>query len=245
MNEDQPIPREIVVTMKSEKDAEGKLSTVERWSKVLSIAAIPIVLAVSGGMIQKQIQNQAVSRDYVQIAISILTEPDKSKVSPVLRDWAVDLLNDNSRTKFSPEAAAKLKSGDISLPGGGIAKVDTTIDKSEVSIKASNGEKLRYKLSVTGASPTFKLSCPDRGTLWSETIPPTSETPWVREQADFHSADDDYVFNVASSDVMKYNLVIEHIDASGNVLDVVKDIKGETQSSIDSLNTKLHVRVSR
>src|SRR5215472_12871311 len=100
-----------------DKNADANLRTttwldaVERISRVVSIAAIPVVLAVGGWIIQRQVQNQTVSRDYVQLAVTILQNPDQSKVPPELREWAVDLLNDNSPTKLNPTALSSLKSG--------------------------------------------------------------------------------------------------------------------------------------
>lgn len=127
MSEETKNRREFVVINRSEgkePDAWGKL---ERVSRVLSVAAIPVVLAVGGWLVQKQMQQQAaaaqqqlqhqnVSRDYVQLAVSILREPDQSKVRPEMRDWAVDLLNEYSAVKLKSEVAEKLKNGEAVLP---------------------------------------------------------------------------------------------------------------------------------
>jgi len=86
----------------------GVLDAIERISRMASIAAIPIVLATGGWIIQRQLQNQTVSRDYVQLALTILQSPDQSKVPPELREWAVDLLNDNSPTKLNAKAMVNL-----------------------------------------------------------------------------------------------------------------------------------------
>jgi hypothetical protein len=94
----------------------GVLDAIERISRTASIAAIPVVLAIGGWTIQRQLQNQTVSRDYVQLALTILQSPDQSKVPPELREWAVDLLNDNSPPKLNAKAVANLKSGTVVLP---------------------------------------------------------------------------------------------------------------------------------
>ena len=93
------------------------LENAERLSKTLSIAAIPVVLAVGGWLIQRQLQDQTVRRDYVQLAVSILQNPDSSKISPEIREWAVDLLNENSPTPLNQEAVQRLKSGAVTLSG--------------------------------------------------------------------------------------------------------------------------------
>jgi hypothetical protein len=94
----------------------GVVDAIERISRTASIAAIPVVLAIGGWIIQRHLQNQTVSRDYVQLALTILQSPDQSKVPPELREWAVDLLNDNSPTKLNRTAVTNLKSGTVTLP---------------------------------------------------------------------------------------------------------------------------------
>lgn len=96
---------------------EFSLDTAERISRMLSIAAIPVVIAIGGWLIQRQLQDQSIRRDYVQLAVSILQNPDPSKVPPEIRDWAVELLNENSPTKLNAEAVANLKSGKATLSG--------------------------------------------------------------------------------------------------------------------------------
>ena len=116
-----PARRELFVVVKQEEigHSPSKWDTLERASKTLSIAAIPVVLAVMGVFAQRQLQDQTVGRDYVQLAVSILKEPeDAQKVTPKLRAWAVDLLNDNSPTKLSKEVIEELKSGQSILPAG-------------------------------------------------------------------------------------------------------------------------------
>jgi len=94
----------------------GWLDTAERISRMASIAALPIILAIGGWVIQRQLQNRTVSRDYVQLALTILQNPDQSKVAPELREWAVELLNANSPTKLNAKAIDGLKSGTVTLP---------------------------------------------------------------------------------------------------------------------------------
>lgn len=67
------------------------LDTVEKISRILSIAAIPVVIAIGGWLIQRQLQNQSIRRDYVQLAVSILQDPDPSSVPPEIRERAVEL----------------------------------------------------------------------------------------------------------------------------------------------------------
>jgi len=90
--------------------------TLERILKTLSIVAIPVVLGVGSWIIQARLQNQTVSRDYVQLAVSILKEPKASNIDPEMRTWAVELLNENSPTKFNKQVFDQLKAGTTQLP---------------------------------------------------------------------------------------------------------------------------------
>jgi hypothetical protein len=90
---------------------------VERVGKLASIVAIPIViplaLASYSAKVQQTSPKETINRDYVQLAVSILTQKKDDATVP-LRDWAVDLLAEHSPTKFKPEVVAALKSGTIS-----------------------------------------------------------------------------------------------------------------------------------
>jgi hypothetical protein len=102
-----------------------------------SIAAIPVVLAIGGWIIQRQLQNQTVSRDYVQLALTILQSPDQSKVPPELREWAVDLLSDNSPTKLNAKAVANLKSGTVILPSFSFVPSSTLTPELKTELESS------------------------------------------------------------------------------------------------------------
>ena len=88
----------------------------ERITRILSLLAIPVVIAIVGGLIQSSLARRAVSQQYVQVAVSILTS--KEKRDDDLRSWAVDLLNDNSPTHLSQAVKLKLKEGTVTLLSG-------------------------------------------------------------------------------------------------------------------------------
>jgi hypothetical protein len=96
--------------------SRGGWDTVERISRVLSVAAIPVVLAIGGWWIQRQLQDQTVRRDYVQLAVAILQEPDTTKVRPAMRSWAIELLNRSAPVPLNDSARAELQSGRVVLP---------------------------------------------------------------------------------------------------------------------------------
>ena len=67
----------------------------ETIARIISAVTIPIVVGIIGSKIQSSIASKAVSQEYVSLAISILTLPEDN-VDPNIRDWAVDLVNENS-----------------------------------------------------------------------------------------------------------------------------------------------------
>jgi WD40 repeat protein len=103
------------------KNGEAAVSNerydIEKIAKILSLVAIPVVLAVFGWVIQNRLSERNLSQEYVKLAVSILEKPKSSETPEGLRDWAVDLLNQNSPTKFSEETIRQLKTGEITLAG--------------------------------------------------------------------------------------------------------------------------------
>jgi len=79
--------------------AAGMLDKLEQIAKILSLIAIPVVVAIFGWLVQNSLSERSVKQEYVKLSISILKEP-KDTIEPSVRDWAVDLLNQNSPTKF-------------------------------------------------------------------------------------------------------------------------------------------------
>jgi WD domain, G-beta repeat len=117
------VPANISVTLTQEK-SESTGTDWERTARIASLVAIPVVLAIIGAFIQAALSRSTVSRDYVQLAVSVLTA-DKTKTPPELRSWAVDLLNENSPVRFSKEVADRLKGGEIEFPGSLAAMLST------------------------------------------------------------------------------------------------------------------------
>jgi len=110
------VPSAITVILKQdEHESPKKNPDFESIARILSLIAIPVVVAIFGALIQGTINRSTVSRDYVQLAVSVLTS-EKGKAPAELRAWAVELLNQNSPTKFSKDVAERLEAGQISLP---------------------------------------------------------------------------------------------------------------------------------
>ncbi len=134
------------------------LDTAEKLSKMLSIAAIPVVLAVGGWLIQRQLQDQTIRRDYVQLALSILQSPDPSKVPPEIREWAVDLLNENSPTKLNAQAIKSLKSGAITLSGFSFVPSSALTPELQRALETSLQNFKAYLVKLGFAVPPETIS---------------------------------------------------------------------------------------
>ncbi len=99
-----------------QSSASDRWTRAETLAKISSLIAIPIVIAVIGWLVQDKLASRTVNKDYVQLAVSILSQPKQTGIDPALRSWAVQLLNENSPVKFSPEVAVQLSSGGVTLP---------------------------------------------------------------------------------------------------------------------------------
>ena len=145
-------PEESLINKPEEsgRSDKGLLETIERVSKTLSIAAIPIVLSIGGWIIQRQLQNQTVSKDYVQLAVSILKEPESSTIKPEMRAWAVQLLNDNSPTKFTPQVSEQLKTGQAQLPANFEVSSSAATNPTVITTSTSNPREEAANWEIKG-----------------------------------------------------------------------------------------------
>lgn len=75
-----------------------------------------MLIAAFGWIIQSEINDKSLRKEYVQIAVSILNSQEKSPEHSALRDWAVEILSQNSPIKFSEPALRALKSGSPLTP---------------------------------------------------------------------------------------------------------------------------------
>jgi hypothetical protein len=81
---------------------------LERWkdgSTILSLLAVPVLLAIGGWLIQQRTADEAGKKEYVQIAVTILREkpdPDNAQ-SQELRQWAISIVDRFAPIKLSRE----------------------------------------------------------------------------------------------------------------------------------------------
>lgn len=96
---------------------DRNLERAKNLATIISALAIPIVLAIAGYFVQRELSNEGLKKDYVGIAAGILKE-DSSKQEPELRSWAVKVLDENSPVPFSKRAKEGLRTGaPIVVPG--------------------------------------------------------------------------------------------------------------------------------
>lgn len=172
MSTTNPAKRE--VTEDANKPPQASvLDVIERITKVSSLALIPVVLAIGGWFIQQRLQDRTLSKDYVQLAVSILKEPEKAGDKKDMREWAVKLLNDNSPTKFSPQVTEQLKSGESVLPAdfslSSSAPAPTQVVGSSSGNpreEAANWEQKGFDLLVTRNAEAALLAFSNAASLW-------------------------------------------------------------------------------
>lgn len=83
------------------------------WDKgqVIAVAAIPVVLGFIGHAWQQAALKQQLAKEYVQIAVSILSTRPISQDDP-LRPWAVEVINRHSTVPLSLPQRRALQMGE-------------------------------------------------------------------------------------------------------------------------------------
>ncbi|MBX8557015.1 C40 family peptidase [Pseudomonas cichorii] len=99
---------------------DQKLSRLLVVSQIITMLAVPVVLAVVGFWVQRSLQEQQIKRDYVSLAVSLLLpkKEGEKETSPELRSWATELLNESSPVKLSRAQSQSLKRNGLSLQPG-------------------------------------------------------------------------------------------------------------------------------
>lgn len=125
-------PREIHIINHSTKDVSSFLDKVEKVAKISSYIAVPIFIGIGSWFIQHAVSKQSVNKDYVQLALSILTNQDE-KMNESIRPWAVKLLNETSPVTLDVQTAKDLSTGRISLPSKIFSHRGEVIDSSFIT----------------------------------------------------------------------------------------------------------------
>jgi hypothetical protein len=86
-----------------------RLTKLHLIASIASSIAIPITIAIMGWLVQSGIATQGIRKDYVQIAITVLSTPEK-QADPDLRIWATTVLQQNSPVPFPSALIDRLPS---------------------------------------------------------------------------------------------------------------------------------------
>lgn len=90
---------------------KGTLEKLQTIATILSLLAVPLITALFGYKIQENLANESIKKDYVQMAVNILSEPKKPNDDD-LRKWSVDVLSKNSPVPFSQNLSRQLWVGE-------------------------------------------------------------------------------------------------------------------------------------
>jgi hypothetical protein len=141
------------------------LDQVETLAKIVSFIALPFVVALGGWWVQRSLATQAVNKDYVALAVSLLDE--SREVPPEVRAWAVDMLNRNAPVALADSVSAKLKRGELSIPNTFDAR-QSVIRSSPTNLTRMIGD------AMLRATPEAQLSIFNSGAVRLDAILPAS-----------------------------------------------------------------------
>jgi len=149
------------------------LEILESVSKIVAAVAIPVVLLFGTWLVQDSQTKQSVSKDYVNMALNLLLKKPENDQERELRDWAVDLLNDNAPTKLPAKIKADLKSGTLNfskLVGFGL--------KTPHRFGFAVSPDSKY-LAIGGYNESIRLFDLATGKLISESTPKGGKNPVI------------------------------------------------------------------
>lgn len=90
------------------------LARIQLIASIASSIAVPLLIAVFGWVVQARISEEGAKKDYVQIAVGILTDT-ATKGDEGLRKWAVAVLDKTAPVAFSEEIRTKLEKGELAI----------------------------------------------------------------------------------------------------------------------------------
>ena len=94
------------------------IELLQKWkdmATIFSLIAVPIIVAVATQAIQNRIAEEGARKDYVTLAIGILTKNKEEQPDIELRQWAVDIVDKSAPVKLSGSLKTKLGNGGATL----------------------------------------------------------------------------------------------------------------------------------
>ncbi len=90
---------------------QDQLQKLETIAKIVSLVAVPILVAIFGWIIQAELSEKGLRKEYVQLSLSILSNQSKVPENNSLREWAIQLLAENAPVRLSESAIHELQTG--------------------------------------------------------------------------------------------------------------------------------------
>jgi hypothetical protein len=94
-----------------------KLSKTAAVVSIISSVAVPVVVAAFGWVVQDRLSRQVVGKDYVQMAVTILSDAG-TMGDRELRAWAVAIIDETAPLKLSDDLKNSLTTGARSFSSG-------------------------------------------------------------------------------------------------------------------------------
>lgn len=92
------------------------LERAQQVAQIFSLLAVPILVAFFGYMFQSEAKDKEINRDFIQMAVSILTAPAATgSPDTPLRHWATRMLAHASPVPFEEDEFNALKSAKLAL----------------------------------------------------------------------------------------------------------------------------------
>ncbi len=107
------------VTQRTETHPPSELDRLERWARILSLAAIPVALGIASFVLDATFKDRSIDRDYVNIALKILRSPKPEEANEpdrLMRSWAMSLLQDRSPVPLPIGLSEAILEGEVLLP---------------------------------------------------------------------------------------------------------------------------------
>jgi hypothetical protein len=82
---------------------------------VIASVLIPVTIAIGGWLIQRAIAAETVRKDFLQIAMSTLSDPAMAKDSN-WREWAIAVVDKTAPVPFTAELRSELAEGRVLIP---------------------------------------------------------------------------------------------------------------------------------
>lgn len=121
---------------------------IEFWVRTVAAVLVPLILAFFGWKINQSISQRSLEKDYVAVALEILTKPTE-RTHPGLRAWAATVFAQYSPVQFDAATLADLASGDVLPPEAGAGLGEAELGQA---VLGANALTVQLKLALPSGS---------------------------------------------------------------------------------------------